>query len=571
MKILIVDDDTTNQRILSAYLKTDGNWVVLAKNGLEAVELFQTESPELILMDVIMPVMDGYEATKKIKSMMADRFIPIIFLTPTTDEQVLTRCIEVGGDDFLTKPYNRTLLTAKIDALKRVNQLYNMVYQQKQALLTHQALEAKEHEVARKVFDSILSSGCLSVENIQLHLSPMSLFNGDVVLAAVKPTGGMHILLGDFTGHGLAASLGALPLSDVFYSMTSKGYSISDMVREINHKLKVQLPIGMFLAACLIEIDSHNKVLKYWNGAIPGAFLQKGDVLIELCSKNLPLGILDDSCFIDKVDLIELNDQDRIILSTDGILEAENNQGKMFGLARFKACLHFDDNNPLLEPQLLAKEADLFHHILETLGEFTQQQAQTDDVTLAVINCDMDYINQLESHKGAYKRFVSSHWEFSLTFYYDAIKLIDPIPLINQIMSEIQGYPIQQDQLSQILTELLGHSLDHNLLKLDLNNKSTPNGFMQFCADKDSRLQALESGSIKISVNNRPNITGGKLTIIFENRGQGVNCSQMNNPINVNKKEGKGLSLINQYCDSIRYNKAGNKVECVYLWTTKDS
>jgi len=72
-----------------------------------------------------MPVMDGYEATKKIKSMMTDKFIPIIFLTAMTDEQALSRCVEVGGDDFLTKPYNRTLLKAKIDALQRVSQLYN--------------------------------------------------------------------------------------------------------------------------------------------------------------------------------------------------------------------------------------------------------------------------------------------------------------------------------------------------------------------------------------------------------------------------------------------------------------
>jgi serine phosphatase RsbU (regulator of sigma subunit)/anti-sigma regulatory factor (Ser/Thr protein kinase) len=528
-------------------------------------------------MDVMMPVMDGYESTKKIKAMTIDKFIPIIFLTAMTDEKALSQCVEVGGDDFLTKPYNRTILKAKIDALERVSQLYNTVFQQKRELIAHYEHEAKEQEVARKVFDSILNPGCLSSDNIQLHLSPMSLFNGDVVLAAVKPTGGLHILFGDFTGHGLAASLGALPLSDVFYSMTAKGYSISDIVREINHKLKKQLPTGMFLAACLVEIDTNNMVLKYWNGAIPAAFLHKGDALIELKSKNLPLGILSDSGFSDKVDIIEIHDQDRVVLSTDGILEAENSEGKMFGSERFEVCLHYDLEGS--DTNYLPKEegVDLFQHILSTLDDFTQEQKQTDDVTLGVITCDVDYINQLASQKGVYKKFVPTHWQFDLHFFYDAIKSIDPVPLINQIMGEIQGHQIQQDHLSTVLTELFCNSLDHGLLALDSSIKSTPEGFMQFYTDKESRLDGLENGSIFISVKNIPNETGGELTIIFEDSGKGFDVSKIeqgnlsiddNSPV---KFSGRGLALIKNYCQSVTFNDTGNRIECVYSWENNEA
>ncbi len=567
MKILIVDDDTTNRMVLSAYLKKDGNSVVAAQNGLEAIDVFQAEDPDLILMDVMMPEMDGYDATIKIKSMITDKFIPIIFLTAMTDEKALSRCVEVGGDDFLTKPYNRVILKAKIDALERVSQLYNTVYEQKRELESHQINEAKEHEVARKVFDSILNPGCLSSDNIQLHLSPMSLFNGDVVLAAAKPTGGLHILFGDFTGHGLAASLGALPLSDVFYSMTAKGYSISDIVREVNRKLKLQLPTGMFLAACLVEIDTINMVLKYWNGAIPGAFLHKGDSIVQLKSKNLPLGILGDSGFSDKVDIIEIHNNDRVVLSTDGIFEAENSEGKMFGADRFSDCLN--DN--------LEEETDLFQHILNALDEFTQEQEQTDDVTLGVITCDIDYINQIVSQKGTFKKFVPTHWKFDLHFFYDAIKSIDPVPLINQIMSEIQGHQVQQDKLSMILTELFCNSLDHGLLGLDSSVKSTPEGFMQFYADKESRLDELESGSIFISVTNEPHENGGELTIVFEDSGKGFDVSNIKEPnasIDENsplKFSGRGISLIKNYCQSVTYNDIGNRIECVYSWSNNET
>jgi CheY-like chemotaxis protein len=564
MKILIVDDDTTNRLVLTAYLKKDGYSVVAAENGQEAIEMFLSEDPELILMDVMMPVMDGYEATAKIKALSDEKFIPIIFLTAMTDEKALSQCVEVGGDDFLTKPYNRVILKAKIDALERVSQLYNTVYNQKRELLQHREHESKEQEVARKVFDSILNPGCLSADNIQLHLSPMSLFNGDVVLAAVKPTGGLHILFGDFTGHGLAASLGALPLSDVFYSMTAKGYSITDVVREINHKLKSQLPTGMFLAACLVEVDTINNVLKYWNGAIPAAYLQRGEKTVPLASHHLPLGILSDSQFSDKVSIIEIYDKDKVILSTDGILEAENAEGEMFGIQRFLACLNDD----------AIHETDLFDHILSTLDDFVQEQQQSDDVTLGVINCDIDYINQLSSQRGEYKKFVSTNWQFDMKFYYDSIKTVDPVPLINQILAEIQGHQIQQDKLSTVLTELFCNALDHGLLELDSKIKATPEGFMQFYADKESRLNSLQQGFIAISVSNTPTDGGGDLKIIFEDSGKGFDTSKITKIIDQSGGEeskvsfsGRGLSLINNYCTSVTYNEAGNRVECIYPWS----
>ena len=568
MKILIVDDELSNRMILSAILKKEGYSVVSAVNGQEAIEVFQREEPDLVLMDIMMPVMDGYEATQKIKALSQEKFTPIIFLTAMTDDQALRRCVDVGGDDFLSKPYNKVIIKAKIDALERMSQLYNTVYKQKRELVAHQEHESKEQEVARKVFDSILNPGCLSAENIKLHLSPISLFNGDVVLAAVKPTGGLHVLFGDFTGHGLAASLGALPLSDVFYSMTAKGYSIHDVVREINRKLKHQLPTGMFLAACLVEIDTINNILKYWNGAIPAAWLHKGDSVVELKSRHLPLGILDDSSFSDKVDIIKINDNDKVILSTDGILEAENSSGEMFGVERFTNCLQVNMNNT--DSADKDSKIDLFEHILDTLDNFIQGQEQSDDVTLGVISCDMAYINQLASQRGSYKKFVPTHWEFELLFYYDCIKTIDPVPLINQIMGEIQGHQIQQDKLSTVLTELFCNALDHGLLGLDSSIKSSPEGFMQFYTDKEERLNKLDSGSIKISVKNIPNNTGGDLFIIFEDSGQGFDVSSLEKTETDKESplfSGRGLSLIKNYCQSVSFNDTGNRIECIYSWS----
>ncbi|MBM3226450.1 MAG: response regulator, partial [Candidatus Tectomicrobia bacterium] len=116
--ILIADDDRTNRIVLSAMLKKDGHTVCMADNGTEAVDLFAQQQPDMVLMDVMMPDMNGYEAARQIKAMAGERFVPVIFLTAMTDEEALAQCIVAGGDDFLTKPYKRTLLKAKITALE---------------------------------------------------------------------------------------------------------------------------------------------------------------------------------------------------------------------------------------------------------------------------------------------------------------------------------------------------------------------------------------------------------------------------------------------------------------------
>ncbi len=111
--------------------------MVSAVNGQEAIDVFQQEEPDLVLMDIMMPVMDGYEATQKIKVLSQEKFTPIIFLMAMTDEQALRRCVDVGGDDFLSKHYNQVIIKAKIDALERMSQLYNTVYKQKRELVAH--------------------------------------------------------------------------------------------------------------------------------------------------------------------------------------------------------------------------------------------------------------------------------------------------------------------------------------------------------------------------------------------------------------------------------------------------
>src|SRR5690606_307229 len=253
LKILIADDNGSDLMILQSIVRKQGHQVITATDGIEAVEQFERESPQLVLLDALMPRMDGFEAARLIKELAGEELVPIIFLTSLTEAESLAKCLDAGGDDFLSKPYNQIILKAKIQAFNRMRVMHKTLQHQRDQIVRHNEHMLREQRVAKRVYDNVAHLGCLHARNIQHLLSPLSVFNGDVLLACQKPSGGMHVLLGDFTGHGLPAAIGAMPLAEIFYGMTAKGFSMPDVLREINQKLKKILPVGFFCCAVMVD------------------------------------------------------------------------------------------------------------------------------------------------------------------------------------------------------------------------------------------------------------------------------------------------------------------------------
>ena len=119
MKVLAVDDNRTNLHILQVFLKKLGHEVILAENGEEAVRRFEVDAPDLILLDIMMPVMDGFEAARRIKGMTRERWTPIIFLSALNRDENLVEGLDAGADDYLTKPINFVVLEAKLRSMQR--------------------------------------------------------------------------------------------------------------------------------------------------------------------------------------------------------------------------------------------------------------------------------------------------------------------------------------------------------------------------------------------------------------------------------------------------------------------
>ena len=144
--------------------------------------------------------------------------------------------------------------------------------------------------------------------NIRYLQSPYALFNGDLLLAAFTPAGDMHVLLGDFTGHGLPAAVGAMPLAEVFYGMTAKGYGLSETLREMNAKLKRILPVDMFCCATLLCLSFQRRSVEVWNGGMPDGYLHSiaSGERTPLTARHLPLGVLSPQTFDDRTDVFPM-------------------------------------------------------------------------------------------------------------------------------------------------------------------------------------------------------------------------------------------------------------------------
>ncbi len=119
-KILLVDDEPVNLKILKAMLVPEGYEVFTAENGLEALEKLNTENPDIVLLDVMMPEMDGFEVCKKIKAQKDKRMIPVLMVTALQDKIHRQQAMEAGADDFLSKPIDRIELLIRVKSLIRI-------------------------------------------------------------------------------------------------------------------------------------------------------------------------------------------------------------------------------------------------------------------------------------------------------------------------------------------------------------------------------------------------------------------------------------------------------------------
>lgn len=266
------------------------------------------------------------------------------------------------------------LLSQKEAHLQEIERLKAEVERQKESLLQYRALVETEQAIAKNIFEHIICPKTINLPNLRYIISPLSTFNGDILLANREPTGLIHLMLGDFTGHGLPAAIGALPLAEIFYSMTGKGLKTEEIILEMNRKLNILLPRNIFCAAMYIEINEHAQEIRFWNGGLPDGILYRPQygVFKQLSPQSLPLGILTNQQLDLTMETFSLKANDRIYLYTDGLTDARNANKETFSKTRINNII----NNTKLDP------SEIFNTILRELSVYGGTEQQMDDVTL---------------------------------------------------------------------------------------------------------------------------------------------------------------------------------------------
>jgi len=569
LKVLIADDNDSDRLLLTTIVQNAGHQVFAVANGQDAVNAFNDNRPDIVLLDAMMPIMDGFQAAEHITDLAGEEAIPIVFLTSLKDAASLAKCLDAGGTDFLSKPYNRLILAAKIRALGRLRKLQLLVRMQRDRLAIHHDHLIREQEVAKRVFDNIAHPGCVNSPNMKAHLSPMAVFNGDMVLAARKPDGGMFVLIGDFTGHGLPAAIGAMPASEIFYGMTNKGFSLQEIISEINKKLSNILPVGVFCCCALVDFSFDRNIIQIWAGGLPELFLYRGadkslskaDAIEAVGSKHLPLGVLSPQRFNSDVQVFEMRQGDRLYLWTDGILEAGDDKGDMFGEDRLKTVFL---KNTTIDV--------MFDEILGAVDQFTGRQEQDDDHTLVevkmVTQTEFDtYFGEKKQEKVSAESVGPMAWEFKYTLRPQSLKVFNPLPLLTHMLMEVPGLRNHSSKLYTILAELYSNALEHGVLGINSSLKSSSQGFAEYYRQREQALNSDFKGFVTFTLTHRAEPDGGALVIRVEDSGLGFDYANIEQNLSGNDGYcGRGIPLLLSMCRRFEYFDSGNKVEAEFEW-----
>ena len=559
MKVLIVDDHNFNRELLQLILEDNGYSSVQVSDGAEACRIIDDDdSIDLVLMDVMMPNMDGIEATRIIKTKLKSRFLPILFVTGLDDEKNLEACLEAGGDDFLPKPICEGVLIAKLRAHARSKALYDELRAANEKLKLYGHQIDREHSIVERIFKNGSDQVSTVCDNVNVYTSSMSMFNGDMILVAPSPSGGVYSLIGDFTGHGLAASVGSLPVTEIFYNAVAQQMSVSKIAFDINQRLKILLPSYMFFCAAIIERDAVGANASLWMGGMNDLIVidDDKDVIERICSDHMPLGILTDDEFDTHTRKLELNPRSRYYAYTDGVTETENKLGEQFGQLRLEKCL-------------LTSRKGALDSVLQQVRDFCPDGEQKDDLSIVevlpgpVVHRDKQTGDIVNVARASYATN-SIPWELHLELGATEMRQVNVVDQVVKLVTCVQGMQLHQDKIFTIISELYSNALEHGVLRLRSELKSSAEGFDKYYRLRKSRLEALKNQSILIDLVYK-NGDPGCLCITVEDSGDGFNIREFESSVRDDSSYGRGIKLLQSMCSLLEYSNDGRMVKAVYM------
>ncbi|WP_137936351.1 fused response regulator/phosphatase [Chitinivorax sp. B] len=560
MKILIVDDAEIMLLLMQKFVTALGHQTVLARDGQQAIDLFVSEVPDMVLMDMMMPIMDGPEAATRIKSLARDRWVPIVFVTAIGEENRLADAIEQGADDYLLKPINFRILEAKIKAIERSIELHQKVREQSAKLADYYERAEEEKRVARHLMEQMVNADRLADPALTYSITPAESLSGDLIAAARTPGHRFYVMLADGIGHGLTAALNVLPLTQPFYTMTEKGFSVPEILSEINSKIRQVLPVGRFVAVSIASVDPVNRQVEVWNGGMPDIlfFDSRGNERARWKSHHLPLGILPTNEFNATTAHISYDDEGWLFFCSDGLIEARREDGRLFGI------------EPIFEAFRTSPGKDAFIKLQSDLGTFMQGTAFHDDVSLAMVHCAAGELQPAASY--SIRNDIDSsvatdlHWRIALTLGPNELRRCSVVPLLMEFVKQIDYLKPALSDIFLILSELFNNALDHGLLEVPSALKTAEAGMDEYLRIRSERLEMLSRGEIELELS-QVDIQGKRaLRIHIRDSGAGFDFSSLEKSQGTSRlTHGRGIRLVKSLVSYMQYSGTGNEVVLYFV------
>jgi len=399
IKILAVDDIFENLQIIENILEENNFECILASNGNEAIQLSISELPELILLDISMPELDGYETCKRIKNNELTKDIPIIFLSALNEVESITKGFRSGGVDYVIKPFNVDELLARILTHLELKKSRDTIVKQNEYLELQKSNIEQQHanilssiRYAKFIQEAVLPSEKFLNQFLPEHFViyiPKENVSGDFY-RTTQIQNKILFVVADCTGHGVPGAfmsmLGIAFLMEITYKYQSLvEFNSATVLNQLRKRIKRTLHQdrrkdtigdGMDLALCIIDIET--KIMNYSGAKIPLYLVRyneetNSNQLIIYKPDKMPIAVyLVEQPFTNHE--IQLHTNDLIYLFSDGYID-------QFGGAKKSKLLSSNFKNIILEnsyKSMHEQESKLLSFFKDWKGE----NEQTDDVLL---------------------------------------------------------------------------------------------------------------------------------------------------------------------------------------------
>ena len=381
--LLVVDDNEDNRYTLTRRLKREGYTnIAVAENGRQALEMVKAQPFDLMLLDIMMPEVNGYEVLERMKADAQMRHLPVIMISAVDELESVIRCIELGAEDYLPKPFNPTLLRARVGASLEKKRM-------RDDIMRHVRRMERDLETAREIQMSMVPTDFPVAQNSQglevyATLQPAYEVGGDFYDFFWLTPERLCVLVADVSDKGASAALHmARAKASIRFLCSSEesGYmpTAAELVERIDRELSRDNPHAMFITLLLAVVNVHTGELEWCNaGHNPPCLLTAaGAVSVVGGECGIPVGI--DPKFFRNAETGQIPKGGSLFLYTDGVTEAMNLQKEMFGMERLDATLR-----GCVDQMTQASHAprEVIASVLGAVQTFAGDAQPSDDITM---------------------------------------------------------------------------------------------------------------------------------------------------------------------------------------------